>query len=118
MNFLIIGIGGFLGAISRYLVYVGISTLSSSIFPYATLAVNSAGCFLIGLLSTSLQSNSTALLFLGTGFLGAFTTFSTFGLETLELIKQGQYFFVFVSVFANLLIGIFGVFLGKFIAGF
>lgn len=93
MKYLLVMIGGFLGAISRYGVAVWIDTES---FPVATFLVNVTGCFLLAFLLTWAAQQSPgrqawALLF-GTGFLGAFTTFSTFSLETLLLMKTGVWF--------------------------
>ncbi len=94
-NILVIGLGGFVGAILRYLVGVAIHQVTRGFshpiahqFPWGTLVVNVAGCFLFGRLSSittikqmiSPQWNSLVFV----GFLGAFTTFSTFSKETLE----------------------------------
>jgi len=92
-NLLYVGIGGFLGAVSRY----GISRLVNNLFslsflPWGTIIVNGAGAFLLAyIMSASAQKINLpphVLLFLGTGFLGAFTTFSTFTYEALSLYQQ------------------------------
>lgn len=78
-----IGVGGFLGAVARYLVYVGFEKRSRQ-KKWATFTVNSIGSFLIGLSAGSASS------FYITGFLGAFTTFSTFALDAVEEAENGK----------------------------
>ncbi len=82
--------GGFSGAIARYAVSRAISSRFPSMrIPYGTLTVNVLGCFLIGLLWGQAPAQGAALL-LGTGFLGAFTTFSTLKLECDALYREGR----------------------------
>lgn len=90
---LIVGIGGFIGSVARYLVALALP-LSATGFPYATLLVNLAGSFLIGLIS-ELSISTTLLtpqarLFLATGVCGGFTTFSSAMYETMSLTKEGH----------------------------
>lgn len=108
---LIIGAGGFLGSIARYLSQQGISKMIPVLFPYGTLAVNIIGCFLIGIFY-ALSERTQALtpewrLFLTTGFCGGYTTFSTFTYDAYQLIREGQYVsvsvYAAVSVFAGIL---------------
>ncbi|WP_010271528.1 fluoride efflux transporter FluC [Paenibacillus senegalensis] len=87
---LAVAAGGFLGAISRYTIAIGMSRIPLLSFPWATLIVNVAGSFLIGGLTGSLWIHSTAGLAFGTGFLGAFTTLATFKLEVWKLILDKQ----------------------------
>ncbi len=93
MQILVIAIGGAVGAIMRYLVSLLVMGLAGDNWPYGTLIVNLSGSFLIGFLwqlfDTLAYPQSTRLLVF-TGVLGAFTTFSTFGLESLLLLQAGR----------------------------
>jgi len=114
----LIGLGGFLGAVLRYLVSGTVQTWAKgSAFPFGTLAVNLAGCLLIGLLSQLVETRNIlspearAFVFIGT--LGAFTTFSTFGNESLNLFKEGQNLLSFLNVGTQILFGLGAVWLGQ-----
>ncbi|MDW7773225.1 MAG: fluoride efflux transporter CrcB [Desulfobulbaceae bacterium] len=90
-----IGLGGFIGAILRYLISGWVQDRSGSVaFPYGTLSVNLIGCFIIGLLTLLVETRSFFSVetrsFILIGLLGSFTTFSTFGIETLTLIRSGR----------------------------
>ena len=100
---LAVGIGGFFGAISRYLLATWVQKLSSSFFPIGTLSVNVIGSFLIGFLYLyfSHTINPTLKAMLITGFLGALTTFSTFSLETLLLLQEGLYLKAGLNILLN-----------------
>lgn len=104
MNFLIVGIGGFFGAISRYAVGLAVIKHMPSSFPYATLIVNVSGSLLLGLV-TALTARGTftgqLALLAGVGFLGAYTTFSTFAVDIIYLFKAQQYFFCALNVVIN-----------------
>ncbi|WP_462251988.1 fluoride efflux transporter CrcB [Ekhidna sp.] len=91
-DLLIVGLGGFIGSTARYGVYL-ITLKSFADKPYnATLAVNLIGCLLIGLLTGGLiKLNNQTSLFLIAGLCGGFTTFSTFALDGLKLIKEGLF---------------------------
>lgn len=117
MEYLIVGFGGFIGAVSRFGVYQLEKKFFLSSFPWATLIVNSLGCLLAGLLFDYLQKNpfylkSSLHPFLMMGFLGSFTTFSTLGLESFKLIQSQEWGLVFASLATNLTVGILSVFLG------
>lgn len=88
-SFLAVGIGGFLGAVSRY----NLSLLfpNTGGFPVTTLCINIIGCFFLAWLFTAFPKRFPIVLGIGTGFFGAFTTFSTFSLETLLLLQDHQW---------------------------
>lgn len=118
---LFVGIGGFAGAILRYVLsgYVQQAARSAA-FPYGTLAVNVVGCFVIGLLSQLAESrgllvaDTRALLL--PGFLGGFTTFSTFGNETMNLFRDGEMPIALANTAANVLLGLGAVWAGRSVA--
>lgn len=114
---LIIGLGGFLGAIARYSLSGLVHQHMNSSFPYGTLAVNVLGCFLIGagyyFVEDRAVMSPQMRLFLFIGLLGAFTTFSTFGYETNELIRDKKLFLALVNAAGNLVLGVFAVWLGR-----
>ena len=94
MTLFVVGLGGALGAISRYLTSGWVQSLSSSFFPWGTLAVNVLGSLALGFLMVWLQSAATTAEVRGLitiGFLGSFTTFSTFSYETAEMLRDGEW---------------------------
>ena len=105
-RYLLVAIGGMLGAVSRYGLCGWISNVTEGRFPYGTLAVNLIGSFVIGLfmaLAMDRFSWSPELrVFFAVGFLGAFTTFSTFSYETVELMRAGSYLLAAASIGGNL----------------
>lgn len=105
-EFIAVGAGGALGSIARYalsgLALGGVQLLG---FPLGTLTVNAAGSLLIGLLTATLRSETAAWL-LTVGFCGGFTTFSTFSLDALRLLKAGSYGPAAAYVGASLALGI------------
>lgn len=120
-HLVLIGLGGFIGSVMRYLAsgWVQEATKSSQ-FPYGTLAVNVIGCLLIGLLSQladargALTPDSRAFLIVG--LLGGFTTFSTFGNESMSLLRAGQSLSAFVNVGGHIFLGLGAVWLGRVVA--
>jgi len=114
MPYLWVGLGGFFGASSRY--FMGRLLQSQVGFPFATLFVNVVGSFLIGVLSVWLfqrsQFGDELRLLLMVGFLGSFTTFSAFSLETLALIQAGHLLKAFVNVASNIALSLIAVWLG------
>jgi CrcB protein len=115
IKLLIVGAGGFLGAISRYTLSGIVHRWVPGAFPIGTLCVNLIGCFLIGALMTLVQDRTPeARLLFGVGILGSLTTFSTFGYETVELMRGGESRMAFLSVAANVVLGVAGVILGRF----
>ncbi len=116
-----VGFGGFVGAILRYTISGWVQRWTESFnFPHGTLAVNLMGCFIIGLLSQLLESRSAfgveARLFIFIGLLGAFTTFSTFGNETLNLLRGGETLFALSNMAVHIVLGLGMVWLGRALA--
>ncbi len=116
-----IGLGGFIGAIFRYLVSGWVQDRSGSIaFPFGTLSVNLVGCFIIGLLTFLVETRSFFSVetrsFLFIGLLGSFTTFSTFGNETLVLIRGGRMDMAALYTGLHVIAGVFMVWLGRLAA--
>jgi fluoride exporter len=119
-NIFIIGIGGFLGAISRYGVALWIGQRWGRTFPLGTFLINVSGSFLIGLLMSLLTErfmvNPQWRLLLIVGFLGAYTTFSTFEYETGALVKDGEWMIAMLNVVLSVIVGFIALKLGEVIA--
>ena len=100
---LFIGTGGFFGAIARYLIATYTQKLFGGFFPVGTLSVNVLGSFIIGFaamyFSQTIQPEYKALVI--TGFLGALTTFSTFSLENVTLLQDGEFSKALLNIFLN-----------------
>lgn len=120
MNLLLVALGGALGSVLRYLAGALVSRHAPLDFPYATLAVNVVGCFIIGLLvpafiphsPTAASGHLHAKLLLVTGLLGGFTTFSAFGLETYTLYRGGHPTLAALNIVASVALGLGAVALG------
>ena len=120
MKILLIGLGGFLGAVLRYLASYGIHKLvHEDTFPAGTFIVNMIGCLFIGMAlcfaSHSDSFNEDLKFFLITGLLGAFTTYSTFTHDTYVLLTKKAYFLAFGNVAGQLFLGLVATALGYFI---
>lgn len=113
---LLVGLGGGLGSIFRYLTSVLTAKHYTYPFPLATFAANILGCFLIGLLigklGDSIDTSQNLRLLLLTGFCGGYTTFSTFSSENLYLLQTQNYILLAGYVLASVLVGLFAVWLG------
>ncbi len=121
LKFVIIGLGGCVGAILRYLVAGGVHTLAKTeSFPVGTMTVNVAGCLLIGIGGGLIENRQLFSpewrAFLFVGILGSFTTFSTFGLETFNLAKEGQWLASFGNVGISLILGLAAVLAGHMLS--
>lgn len=113
-NLAFVMMGGSLGAASRYAVSVAGNRLPSSFFPAATFTVNVLGSFLLGLL-LSLQTGNLGYHFLAVGFMGSFTTFSTFQIENINLFKNSKHYTLILYVGGTLIFCISAALLGLFI---
>ena len=120
MNYLAVLVGGGVGALVRYLVSVFIQKFVPN-FPLGTMVINTTGAFLIGFLSIYLteviDAPTNIRLLLITGFLGGYTTFSTFTLEGIGLINNGDYLKAFYYIVGTNVIGFLLVALGRFLGG-
>ncbi len=115
---LFVALGGALGSVCRYLLSIWTQSATQSIdFPYGTLAVNLIGCFVIGILAQLAETRSAfsseSRVFLFVGVLGGFTTFSSFGNETINLLKDGEMLNALANIAANVILGLTLVWLGR-----
>lgn len=113
MKLLLLALGAILGAFSRY--WVG-TLIDKPSFPYATLFVNVAGCLFIGFFATlvteRLVVDPNIKAAVQIGFLGSFTTFSSFGFETIKLMTAGRFGLAFINIAVNNLLGLGAVWCG------
>lgn len=117
-TFLLIGTGGFFGAILRYVFSNYIQNwLKITQFPIGTLVVNLIGCLLIGALAQLAEARdiftpeTSSLIFLG--FLGAFTTFSTFSSDSFNFFREGQNLFFYLNIGGSVILGLVAVWAGR-----
>ena len=115
-NILLVGLGGSIGSIARYLCQKWFSENYPHPFPWGTFIVNITGCFLIGVIyaaaeKSTVLSPQTRLLLI-TGICGGFTTFSTFAFENMNLLRSGDIVYFFIYTVASVVLGIAGVFGG------
>lgn len=121
-HLLLVGLGGFIGAVSRWKLGGWLLHLTAQQrFPWPTFAVNVAGCLVIGVLAGLAARHDMfgpgARLFLFTGLLGGFTTFSAFGLETLFLLRRGEPWIAAAYVLASVIAGLLAVWIGMRVTG-
>lgn len=115
-SLLLVGLGGGIGSIARYLCQKWFNENYPHPFPWGTFLVNLSGCFLIGVFyavteKSAVLSPQTRLLLI-TGFCGGFTTFSTFAFENMNLLRTGDILYFSVYTIASVALGIVGVFAG------
>jgi fluoride exporter len=110
VTYLLIGIGGFLGANARYLVGGWIAERFGTTFPYGTLIINVSGSFMLGFflvfISERVFVHPNWRLFFAIGFLGAYTTFSTFSFESLALIEERAYLLAMANMVGSVILGL------------
>jgi CrcB protein len=121
MPYLLVGLGGFIGANARFVVARVVGAAFETKFPLGTFVINVTGSFLLGVLGTivaqRVMPNSESMrLALGVGFLGAFTTFSTFEFETHALFDDGSWLTATTNMFASLFVGLLAVRAGIVVA--
>lgn len=116
LKYALVCLGGGLGAGLRYWMQGAVYSRTGAGFPYGTLLVNVAGCFIIGLLMVSLEERFTATpelrLFLTVGILGGFTTFSSFSYETLALARDGDFLEALANVGFSVVTGLSATWIG------
>ena len=113
---LLIGTGGFIGSISRYLTSHYMQYNFPSAFPIGTFIVNITGCFIIGLIYGASERSSLITtewkMFLAVGFCGGFTTFSAFANENLALLRDGEFFHFIIYTGLSIILGLTATFTG------
>jgi len=121
LDYILIGFGGMLGALARYAVIRFVAERSGTTFPIGTIFVNITGAFLLGMFIGFITHGSGLGKGLGlaltTGFLGAYTTFSTFSYETVQLIQDGEMPRAIGYVFSSIIFGLMAGWLGILVSG-
>jgi fluoride exporter len=119
LNVLWVFLGGGIGATARYWMTGVVYRWWGSGFPYGTLLVNLIGCFLIGLLMTGFEErfmvNPSLRIFLTVGILGGFTTFSTFGFETIAMMRDAEYLYAFANIGVSVIVCLGATYIGTLI---
>jgi CrcB protein len=121
LPYLLVGVGGFIGANARFVVARLVGALFDTRFPLGTFVINVSGSFLLGVLGTIvvqkiMPSSEAMRLALGVGFLGAFTTFSTFEFETHALFEDGSWLTATTNIVASVVVGLVAVRAGIVVA--
>lgn len=121
MHYVLIGIGGSIGATLRYIVTMLFFTNQTLGFPFATVSVNLLGCFIVGLLSSGLEQKLKIepkyMSAIKAGLIGSFTTFSTFSVEVIQLLQLNDYLsaaaYIFISAVFGLTFAVLGSHIGN-----
>lgn len=120
LKIFVVAAGGGCGAVARYLVSLWAADRFGAAFPYGTLLVNVAGCFVIGLFMTLATERFIVSpywrLLVTVGFIGGLTTFSSFSYETLKLLEDAQLAFAACNILLNMVAGLFATWLGMGLA--
>lgn len=115
-KYIMVGLGGFLGAIARFWLGGYVSTKLGARFPYGTFPINCTGSFFIGFIITLLAERThwspNWRYLIPIGFIGAYTTFSTFEYETFRVIQDGELLIALLNVVLSVVVGFFAVWLG------
>ena len=109
MQTALVALGGACGAVTRLLVGLAVTARFGQLLPWGTFVINATGCFLLGFVLGALQAGSLHPLvrpLVATGFVGAYTTFSTFGAETILLLEEGSVLLATVYVLGSVGIGL------------
>ena len=119
--YLLVGVGGFIGANARFVVARWVGAFVETRFPLGTFVINISGSFVLGMLGTvvaqkAFPNSDSVRLALGVGFLGAYTTFSTFEYETHALFEDGSWLAAIMNMVASLLVGLMAVRAGSMLA--
>jgi fluoride exporter len=111
-----VGLGGFLGAVARYLLSGWVAARAGAIFPWGTFVINVSGSFILGFFLAFAQDrpwvHPGARLMFAVGFLGAYTTFSTYSYESIRLMMDGQFALAAFNIVASVALGLAAVFAG------
>nr|WP_320118307.1 fluoride efflux transporter CrcB [uncultured Marinifilum sp.] len=116
---LLIGMGGFLGSVSRFLVGQGLHRIFDTVFPIGTMTVNIVGSFIIGVVYSLAERdnliNPEMRMFLAVGFCGGFTTFSSFAFDQLNLLKDNGFLYLSLYMAGSVFLGLLAVYFGTII---
>lgn len=116
-SLLIVGLGGFIGSVARYIVARYFQLTVTSVFPWSTFIVNMAGCFLIGLIYGITEKgdflSSDVRLFLTVGVCGGFTTFSTFSNDAFLLVQEQEWVRMALYTSLSVFLGLLAVYVGR-----
>ena len=116
MNLLAIALGGAIGSVARYLLSTFVLRVSGTLFPLGTFVVNVLGCLVFCVIAVAaaqrVHLSPTVRLFLLTGILGGFTTFSSYAFESVVLVRDGQFAWAAINVVGQVVAGLVGLWVG------